>query len=248
MLNLFSPAQAITAIVEQLKMGRESFLTCTLNLDHLVKLRRDPDFRTAYRQARFVMADGFPIVLLARLRGHTVKRTTGSDLVLPLCQVSAELRFPVYFLGSTPETLAKVSSRLGSLCPGLEISGMRSPDYGFDPSSREADEIATEIGASGARLCFVALGAPLQERFSTRAMMLVQGVCFLGVGASLDFLSGKQRRAPRLLQILNLEWAWRLVNNPHRLWLRYARCGLLFVNLLWREIFLSQVPSDAGQN
>lgn len=235
-VNIFSPVQALTDIITELKTRRDSFLACTLNVDHLVKLRSDDAFRAAYSKARFVTADGFPIVMLARVRGHSIQRTTGSDLIVPLCQAAASAGYSIFLLGSTDDTLAKAAQYLKQNCPGLEIAGMAAPPYGFDPTSDMASRMADTIAASGARLCLVALGAPLQERFSAHAMELTRGVGFMGVGASLDFFSGRQQRAPKLVQSLNMEWAWRLFSNPRRLWLRYAKCGALVMELLWNEI------------
>lgn len=234
-VNVFSPVQALTDIITELKNRRDSFLACTLNVDHLVKLRSDGAFRQAYSKARFVTADGFPIVMLARVRGHSIQRTTGSDLIVPLCRAAAESGYSVYLLGSTEDTLRKAAQYLKLNCPGLEIAGMAAPPYGFDPTSDMASSMADNIAASGARLCLVALGAPLQERFSAHAVGLTEGVGFMGVGAALDFFSGRQKRAPRIVQSLNLEWAWRLISNPRRLWLRYVRCAFLVLELLWNE-------------
>jgi N-acetylglucosaminyldiphosphoundecaprenol N-acetyl-beta-D-mannosaminyltransferase len=96
------------------------------------------------------------------------------------------------------------------------------------------------IQRSGARLCFLALGAPLQELFGLRAVDEIYGVAFLPVGAGLDFLAGAQVRCPSWLQRMNLEWAWRLTGDPRRLWLRYFRCAVLFAMLLSKEAIRRQ--------
>jgi exopolysaccharide biosynthesis WecB/TagA/CpsF family protein len=102
---------------------------------------------------------------------------------------------------------------------------------GFDPESQAALEAGYRIAGSGARLCFVALGAPKQELFADRMTRNVGGVGFVCIGAALDFISGEQVRAPALFQRAGLEWAYRLLSNPSRMWARYARCAALYLRL-----------------
>lgn len=230
-VNVAGPADLITAIVARAK-GRETFTLFTLNLDHLVKRRLDPAFAQAYARATLVSADGAPIIALARRQGAELERATGADLVTPLCLAAAREGLPIYLFGSTAASLASARAALLAHAPGLDIRGLEAPPHGFDPASAAADAAGARIAASGARLCFVALGAPKQEIFADRMAARGEGVGYLCIGAALDFLSGEQRRAPTLLRRLGLEWTWRLVTNPRRLGLRYARCAALLAELV----------------
>jgi exopolysaccharide biosynthesis WecB/TagA/CpsF family protein len=234
-VNIANMTELMKLIVAELKKSSASFTVCTLNLDHVVKLRRNAEFREAYSRAHYVTADGFPIVMLARLSGYRIERTTGADLIEPICRIAAYGDLPVFLLGSSLAALCAAGSRLATSCPDLDIRGAFAPPRGFDPASPLADEITDILSASGARICFVALGAPLQELFSARAMERTSGICFLPVGAGLDFLAGSQLRAPSILQYLKLEWAWRLVLNPIRLSGRYARCAIVFFELILKH-------------
>jgi N-acetylglucosaminyldiphosphoundecaprenol N-acetyl-beta-D-mannosaminyltransferase len=235
-VNVSDMTHAVEAIMKRLTYP-ESFLVCTLNLDHLVKLRRDSELREAYARAELVTADGFPIVTLGRLQGTRLQRAAGSDLIEPLCAAAAKRRLPVFFLGSTLPVLSAAARRLVASNPGLEIAGAHAPPSNFNIRSALADEAIDLIRNSGARLCFLALGAPLQEAFALRALRETSAVAFLPIGAGLDFLAGTQIRAPQILRKMNLEWAWRLVNDPRRLWPRYVRCGILFAELLTNELY-----------
>ena len=230
-VNISDLPHAVQAVIER-SYHRDLFLVCTLNLDHLVKLRRDSELRAAYQRAELVTADGFPIVTLARIKGRQLQRAAGSDLIEPLCAAAARRRLPVFFLGSTFSVLSASARRLAVSYPGLQVAGVYAPSENFAAWSSEADEAIALIRQCGGCLCFVALGAPLQEAFSLRAIDETSGVAFLPIGAGLDFLAGTQVRCPMFLQKLNFEWAWRLTNDPRRLWFRYYRCGILFVNLL----------------
>ncbi len=221
----------------------QSFLVCTLNLDHLVKLRTDSRFRDAYAKAEIVTPDGFPIVAFARMKGVALERATGADLIVPLCRAAAALGHPVFLFGSTFETLCVSGRRLTETVPSLQIAGVYAPPGKFEVGSAVADEAIDVIAKSGARICLVALGAPRQELFAARAVDETTGVAFLGIGASLDFIAGTQTRCPELLRRLNLEWAWRAASNPRRLLPRYAACAALFARLYVRYALQTWWPA-----
>jgi exopolysaccharide biosynthesis WecB/TagA/CpsF family protein len=222
-INVPTMELAVSSIVAAAR-ERQSFSVCTMNLDHVVHLHsRNGDFRKAYSRARFVTADGFPIVVLGRLAKAPIRRTTGADLVQPICEQAGRQGLPIFLLGSNEATLREGGRRLREWCRGLEIAGQFSPGPGFDPYSSEADEAIDRLRASGAPLCFVALGSPKQEIFANRCLDQV-GSGLLCIGAALDFIAGTQVRAPRLAQRIGLEWLWRMSRNPQRFAPRYARC------------------------
>lgn len=239
-VNITNLTELKRRIFAELTGGSSSFLVCTLNLDHLVKLRRDVDFQDAYSRAKFVTADGFPIVTLASLSGWNIELTTGSDSIEPICKMAEENDLPIFLVGSTLAVLCTSASTLFAKYPGLDIRGVFSPPRGFDPKSQFADEVIEIISLSGARICFVALGAPCQEIFSSRAVGKTSSICFLPIGAGLDFIAGSQARAPKVLQKLKLEWAWRLILNPIRHLVRYSRCAILFFELIVRHCCLQR--------
>lgn len=208
----------------------------TLNLDHLVKLEHDPAFRAAYAQATYVSADGAPVVAMARRQGANLVRVTGADLVRPLCGAAALARIPVHFFGTSPETLATSVAVLRCEYPRLVVADFESPPFGFSPFGIDARAAAERIAASGARICFVALGAPKQEIFAEFARRWAPGVTFVCIGAALDFIGGRQSRAPQALQMAGLEWVWRLVHDPRRLGKRYALSALYLMRYNAREL------------
>lgn len=222
-INVMSMTDAVSSIAAALQ-NDDSFCVNTLNLDHFVKLRSQPSFREAYQRARFVTADGFPIVIAGRLAGAPVTRTTGADLLEPLCCEAARRAWPVYLLGSTEPTLIATAQRLSERFPGLWFAGLRAPGAGFEPYSEEAERAIEHIAQSGARICFLALGAPKQEIFAARCLGRLRGTALVCIGAAVDFIAGTQQRAPHFAQATGLEWLWRVVKEPRRLGPRYARC------------------------
>lgn len=233
-INVATLAQAVSLAADRARR-RVGFTLFTLNLDHLVKLRAEPDFARCYRNATFVTADGWPIAWLARRQGAAgVERATGADLVEPLCAQAARIGAPVHFFGSSDATLKKAAQVLTQRYPGLIVAGMEAPPMGFDPRSPAAEQAGERIAASGAALCFVAFGAPKQEIFSERMARRHGGVGFVCIGAALDFIAGEKARAPALLQRLGMEWAWRLLSEPRRMFARYARCAAVFADVTLR--------------
>lgn len=212
-------------------LDRDGFALATVNLDHLEKLRHPGSFCDAYAAQDFVVADGNPIVWLSRLAGHPVSLVPGSDMVLPMAKLAVETDTPVALLGSTQDALAASAVALRNHAPGVNIVGTFAPPFPFDPSSAMADELLDEVAATGARLVYLALGAPKQEIFAARGRARVPQVGFVSIGAGLDFLAGTQTRAPSWVRKLALEWVWRMLTNPRRLAKRYALCATILPGL-----------------
>ncbi len=231
MINIATLDDAVAAAMARCRDG-QGFRLFTLNLDHLVKLREDAGFRAAYAAADFVTADGAPVALLARRQSPGITRTTGADLVVPLCEAAAYAGIPIALYGSDMATLEKSGSELLARFPGLVIAHCEAPPQGFDPTSPLAEEAAARIVASGARLVFVALGAPKQELFAAHMAGLTPGLGFVCIGAALDFIAGTQKRAPVVFQKTGLEWLWRLGTNPSRMARRYAACAMVLASLI----------------
>ncbi len=199
----------------------------TVNLDHLVKLSKDPDFRAAYAAHDLVVADGNPIVWLSRLAGRPVRLVPGANLVLPLVQAAAAAGRPVSLLGSTEAALEAAMVHLQGLVPGLQVGALMAPPMGFDPEGTDARVMLARLQAMGPGLCLIALGAPKQERLAALGRQMAPEVSFASVGAGLDFLAGTQRRAPRWVQAIAMEWLWRALSSPRRLIPRYAACAAI---------------------
>lgn len=221
----------------------QGFSVATLNLDHVVKLRRLPAFRAAYLRQTHVTADGNPIVWLSKLAGQPVELVPGSELIAPLAELAEQHDVPVALFGSTEAALEAAARGLTDLCPRLRIVARIAPPMGFDPGGAGADDSIRQIAASGARLCFLALGAPKQEIFAAHAQDQLPQVGFLSIGAGLDFIAGSQVRAPRIVRALAAEWLWRLAHDPGRLAGRYAACIAVLPGLVGRALRSRQTPS-----
>lgn len=229
MIRVTAPNQiALLADLRARFSRRQGFTLATINLDHVVKIAQDPVFRRAYAAHSHVTADGRPIVWLSRLAGVPVGLIPGSELVEPVAELAAELGVPVALMGSTEPALERAGAALEARYPGLQIVARIAPPMGFDALGPDAQTCIDQLASSGARLCFLALGAPKQELFAARAAEALPETGFLSIGAGLDFLGGDQTRAPVIIRKLALEWLWRLLGNPRRMFGRYMACfGIL---------------------
>ncbi len=232
----FADRPALFREIKARLQQRRGFALATLNLDHLTKLPRDAGFAQAYRAHDMVVADGRPVVWLSRLAGRPVTLMPGSDLILPLCALAVETDTAIALVGSSEPALQGASDALSAHAPGLRIVYVHAPQYGFDPAGPAADVIFASLSQSGAAMCFVALGAPKQEVFAARGRSQAPTVGFVSIGAGLDFLSGDQVRAPRIMRKLALEWLWRAAQSPTRMVPRYAKCFAILPGLVMQAV------------
>lgn len=238
-INVTSAQDLLADIAGRFKAG-QGYTVATLNLDHVVKLRRDPVFRHAYARHSHVTADGNPIVWLSRLAGQHITLTSGSDLLDPLCDLAAREGMRLAFFGSMQDVLDKATAELVARHPGLDVVLALSPAMGFDPQGVEAEAALRRLADAKADLILVALGAPKQEIFAAFAAEALPRAGFISIGASLDFVTGHQLRAPRLLRLFALEWLWRLVLSPGRLTQRYLECFALLPGLAGQALTVRQ--------
>lgn len=218
--------------------ARSHRYVCVANVHMTMEAYDDPAFQRVVNDADLVTPDGMPLVwTLRRLGVADASRVAGPDLLLHVCSAAAERGVAVAFHGGSQEAIDGLVARLRAEMPTLRVPYAVSPPFRAPSPDEEAATIDALV-ASGAGVLFVGLGCPKQERWMAAhrdALPLVQ----LGVGAAFDFHAGLVRRAPVALQRAGLEWAYRLVSEPRRLFARYARHNPRFVRLvaaqLWRE-------------
>jgi|HubBroStandDraft_6_1064221.scaffolds.fasta_scaffold188332_2 N-acetylglucosaminyldiphosphoundecaprenol N-acetyl-beta-D-mannosaminyltransferase len=228
-------AEAIDAI-EELVARRRGGMIFTPNVDHVVLADENPLLREAYAEADLSLVDGVPVMWAARALGSPLpEKVSGSDLVRPLVARAAERGWGIYFLGGRPGVAAKAKEILEREFPGVRIVGVSSPDIDLSRDvSEQADAIAA-VRAAQPDLLFLALGAPKQEIWGRRIRDAVAPAVILGVGASLDFVAGEAKRAPRWMSSVGLEWLYRLAQEPRRMWRRYLVRDPRFVAIVVRQ-------------
>lgn len=214
----------------------ESRYICVANVHAVMESYHSRDFRNAMNGADLVTPDGVPLVWGLRLLGAPgATRVYGPDLTVALLQAAAQEEIPVGFYGGTAGTLERLRRLLAQRLPQLKPVFWMSPP--FRPATVDEDRrVVAQINRSGARILFVGLGCPKQERWMAEHADRLSAV-IVGVGAAFDFLSGTKRQAPRWMQRSGLEWCFRLCSEPRRLWRRYLWYGPQFVALfMWQLI------------
>jgi N-acetylglucosaminyldiphosphoundecaprenol N-acetyl-beta-D-mannosaminyltransferase len=208
----------------------------TPTVDHMVKLRTDAEFREVYANASLVVADGMPILWASKFLGTPLAgRVCGSDLFPALCECAAERGWRVYFLGGMPGVAEKAAEALRRVNPSIQVVGTYSPPFGFEKDEAENRKIIAQIREARPDVLFVGLGAPKQEKWMYRYRNEHGAVVTLGIGISFDFVAGTLVRAPRWLQNIGLEWLWRVMAEPKRLWKRYLVEDPVFFWWVFRE-------------
>ncbi len=214
--------------------GGESRYVCVATVHTVMEAHDDAAFRGIVNDADLVTPDGMPLVWGLRLLGVAgATRVYGPDLTPVVCARASDEGIPVGLYGGTPDVLETLRANLRRRSPGLAIAYAWSPPY--RPLGADEDaSVVRAINASGARILFVGLGCPKQERWMARHRGEVNAV-MVGVGAAFDFLAGKKRQAPRMVQTLGMEWGFRLLCEPRRLWRRYLYHNPRFLALVARE-------------
>jgi exopolysaccharide biosynthesis WecB/TagA/CpsF family protein len=209
----------------------------TPNVQHAVMFQKNKELQSAYRDAGLVLADGMPVVLASRLLGRRLpERVTGSDLVPALfsgADAGNELR--VFLLGAAPGVADRAAANIQRQWPNVAVVGTYSPPLGFERDEDENRRIIEMVNSAVPDVLIVGLGAPKQELWTHRHFQQINASAALCVGATIDFLAGEKRRAPRWMQKLGLEWLFRCLSEPRRLIGRYARDAWLFPRLVWSE-------------
>lgn len=204
--------QSVERISQFVDRGEPCFVV-TLNPELLYRAQYQKDLLDMINRADLVTADGVGIVWACRVSGRPVpERVTGIDLMLRLLEYAAGRGWRVFFLGSAPGVAEAAAAKAERIFPGLHVAGTH---HGYF-SDREDHRVIGEIQKASPHLLFVALGSPRQEKWIERHLNLLGSVVSMGVGGSLDVLSGNVRRAPEWLCRLNLEWLGRLLIEPAR--------------------------------
>ena len=221
-------------IMEWARSATSAYI-CICNVHLVVTASKDSDYNRIINASDLALPDGMPVAWMLQRSGFPGQtRISGPDLMPALCQRCAEEGLPVYLYGSLDSTLDALARNLNDAFPQLLIAGMESPPFRM-LTPTEQRETSERINASGARIIFVALGCPKQERWMAEHHGSIDAV-MIGVGAAFDFHAGTIKRAPKWMRKIGLEWLHRLASEPRRLWKRYLVTNTLFIVGMIRQL------------
>jgi len=234
---------AVARCLEFCNAPRHSHTVVTANASHLCMMRHNPELARSCQAAQLVVADGMSVVWALRASGQRVpERVAGVDLMARLLAAAGKHRLRVYFLGARREVVTALVESTRAQYPGIEIAGFR--DGYFGPDSHP--EIINEIRDSEAHMLFVGMPSPFKEVWCERHRERLNVPVIIGVGGSFDVLAGFIRRAPRWAQAAGLEWLWRLLMEPRKLWKRYLTTNSEFIWLASREVMARRLGGLAA--
>lgn len=212
-------------------LNREFTQHVVVNVAKIVNMRKDKMLREGVEESDIINIDGMGVVWGARLLGHEVpERVAGIDLFLSLVEMSAENDLPIFLLGAKDEVVRKTAENLQKIYPKLRVAGVH--DGYFEKEDEAA--VVKQISDSGARLMFVAITSPKKEVFINRWGRDL-GVDFvMGVGGTFDVVSGLTKRAPQWMQDMGLEWLYRIIQEPRRMWKRYLVTNSKYAWMLFK--------------
>jgi N-acetylglucosaminyldiphosphoundecaprenol N-acetyl-beta-D-mannosaminyltransferase len=209
------------ATITQWIDARTPHYVCVTPVHSVMECYDDEALRTIYNQAGMVTPDGMPIVWLSRFLGHHhVRRVYGPDLMLALCEYSIKRGYRHYFYGGAEGVAEQLRDRMSALFPGLQVAGCYTPPF-HEVSAEEDEQIVAQINATQPDIVWIGLGAPKQEYWMAAHQGRLTAPVLIGVGAAFDFHTGRKKQAPRWMQRSGLEWVFRLMTEPTRLWQRY---------------------------
>jgi len=232
-ISAINHMDVVLETIEDWIARREPNYVCVTGVHGVMESQRDDELRRIHNASGLTTPDGMPLVWLSRLKGHRhVDRIYGPDLMLALCERSTTKNgFRHFFYGGAEGVPEQLVANLRQRFPRLQVVGIYSPP--FRPLTPEEDERVVQIiNQAAPDIIWVGLSTPKQERWMAVHLGHVEAPVLIGVGAAFDFLAGQKRQAPRWMQRSGLEWLFRLLTEPRRLWRRYLVNNPLFVLLV----------------
>jgi N-acetylglucosaminyldiphosphoundecaprenol N-acetyl-beta-D-mannosaminyltransferase len=236
-IDTYSHETLVADVLQHALTGTNTRQIVTANAQFYVLAEQNSRFRQCLEAADYICADGMPIVWACNRYCHaTVPRIAGVDLIEDVCQSGAANGLRIFLLGGRPQTAAKTAEILQLRYKGLEVAGVSCPPFGFEKDESALASVLDHIARAQPHVLFVGLGAPKQELFINEHIRRLKVPVAIGIGGSFEILSGSISRAPQWMQTSGLEWAYRLGQEPRRLWKRYLIGNLQFVTSLlkWR--------------
>lgn len=235
-IDRYSFDQVLEQIIDHALAGKPPEYVVTPNAMHILSLQKDPLFRQIYRQAFLVVPDGVSLIWSAQFLNTPLNgRVNGTDLFEQLCAVAAEKGLKVFLLGGRKGAADAAREILEARHPALKIVGTHCPPYGFESQPTELASINANIKAAQPDLLFVGLGAPKQEKWIAANYQELSVPISVGIGVSFELVANMVSRAPIWMQKTGLEWLFRLIVEPGRLWKRYIIGNPLFILLVLKQ-------------
>lgn len=224
--------ETIAEIEKYIKEDKKRYIVA-INVDVVVKIENDKELQEATNKADMVLADGKPLIWISKYYKRPIKeKISGSDLVPLLCKRAAEKRYSIYILGGADGIAEQAKKNLEEQYPAIRIVGTYAPPFGFEKDQAELDKINQMISEKTPDLLIACFGCPKQEKFIYRNIDKYDAKVSVCAGATVDFLAGNVKRAPKWMSEHGLEWFYRFLKEPKRMFKRYFVDDLKILKLM----------------
>ncbi len=220
-VNNLNMEEAVEAVEQMIAADRKAYVVA-INVDVVVKIEEDPYLKKVVDKADLVLVDGKPLVWISRLHDNPVKaKISGSDLVPVLCRKAAEKGYRIFILGGKDGVAKAAETKLQQMYPKIQIAGVYAPPFGFEKDVEELNHINTMITDAHPDILITCFGCPKQEKWIYENIDKYEAKVSVCAGATVDFLAGTVKRAPKWMSDHGLEWLYRFMQEPRRLFKRY---------------------------
>lgn len=227
-------ADLLENVMRDVREHRGGYLVF-LNVDVVMKIEEDPDLAQAVSQADYTVADGMPLIWISRLFRRPLKeKISGSDFVPRLCAAAARENKTVFLAGGREDVLLRATNNLKKEWPDLSVAGMYAPPFGFENHPEEIEKMNDCIRAAKPDILILCLGCPKQEKYIAQNREKYQAGMSICAGATVDFLAGEVKRCPPWMSRCGLEWFFRFLQEPRRLFKRYFIDDIQIVRLIYK--------------
>lgn len=231
-VNDVSMGEAIDHICDLIEEKKKSYIVA-INVDVVVKIENDPYLKEITDNADMVIVDGKPLIWISKIHKRPIKsKISGSDLVPALCEVAAKNDYKVFFLGGQEGVAEVAKTNLEAKYPGIKIVGTYAPDFGFEKKQAELDKINEMINSCSPDILVACFGCPKQEKWIYENYQKYNATVSVCAGATVDFLAGRVKRAPKWVSEMGFEWLYRFFQEPKRMYKRYFVDDMLIFKLI----------------
>ena len=220
-INNLTMLETIDKIEKMISSKNKSYVVA-VNVDVIMKIENDPYLKEIVDNADMVLVDGKPLVWISKIYGRPLKaKISGSDLVPLLCDVAAQKGYSIFIIGGKDGIAEQAQKRLESKLPNIKIVGTYAPPMGFEKDEEELNKINSMISKAKPDLLIACFGCPKQEKWIYENINKYDAKVSICAGATVDFLAGNVKRAPRWMSEHGLEWFYRFLQEPKRMFKRY---------------------------
>lgn len=229
--NRMTPVQAVAQVLEP-ALARQSRRVFFANAHTMNTCYKEPALRAALEQSNLLLADGSGVLWGSKLVGKSLSyNLNGTDLIPALCREGRTRGLSIYLLGAKPGVADDAAANLLAACPGLTIAGKRDGYF----KTNEIENVLADIRDAKPHVLLVAMGVPNQELWISQHADRLPGITCIGVGGLFDFLAKRVKRAPWIFRAIGMEWFWRMMMEPGRLWRRYLIGNIVYFGHLFRH-------------